>query len=159
VEKLGKKTSRNQIKLHEIFYGETYVVGNYKVVPLRAIHMYTESSCVLLIEKGGKYYLHLSDTGVPSADLFDMLKAKKVVLDAIAMDCTYGLIDREYFGHMNLRQCKDVVDKLRENGTVTKDTQIYLTHICHWGGDHELLSEQAEKLGLHVAYDGLKIDI
>ena len=92
-------------------------------------------------------------------EIFTFLKERKITVDAVAIDTTFGLIETEYFGHMNANQSIRTCEKFRDMGIFTEKTQIYMTHICHWGGSHEALSERAERHGIKVAYDGLKIEI
>ena len=77
----------------------------------------------------------------------------------MAMDSTYGLLEREYFGHMNLNQVIRLSERFKRVGVFTPQTQIYATHICHWGGSYEDLQRKASAYGVNVAYDGLEITI
>ena len=84
---------------------------------------------------------------------------KGVKLDALAMDCTYGLIQEEYGGHMNVNQNIRVKAKMEKLGLITEKTLCYATHIAHCGGDVDELEAKANANGILVAYDGLEIEI
>lgn len=160
LEKLEKRSyDKNVMKVRELYYEATIDVGGYQVTPFRAIHILSEKCMMFLIEKDGKRYLHLADTGMLGEEIFHWFTSRKITVDALAIDTTYGLIETEYFGHMNSDQVIATCEKFRRLGIVNEQSQVYMTHICHWGGSHEALSEKAEKHGIQVAYDGLKIEI
>ena len=62
--------------------------------------------------------------------------------------------------HMNLQNVYDLACTLFEQGTIDKNSILYLTHINHRTG-HDQMEEGVQKLGfpIHtvVAYDGLSI--
>ncbi len=150
---------KSVLKVRELYYEATIEVGAYKVTPFRAIHILSEKCMLFLIEKDGKRYLHLSDTGMLGEEIFNWFKSRNLTVDALSIDSTYGLLETEYFGHMNSNQAIVVCEKFRRLGITNEQSQIYLTHVCHWGGSHEALSERAAKHGIKVAYDGLTIEI
>ena len=147
------------IALNKLNLGITVEVGEYKVTPFRSIHIEKEESMVFLIEKDGKNYLHLYDTGNVIADVFNLLKNNEIKIDCAVFDCTYGLLNRDYFGHMNLNQVVGECEKFRKDKIFTDKTKILVSHICHWSATHEELCIEAQKHGISVAYDGLRIDI
>ncbi len=147
----------DNLKLTTVEFEKEYQVGEYKIIPLPATHTFNENCLLLLIEKDGKRYLHLSDTGEIKQEVFDYLAKNKITVDAVAMDCTYGLIGRDYYGHMNLSQAVKATNKLRDLGVILPTTDVYLTHLCHWGGTHREVESRASQYGIKVAYDGLEI--
>lgn len=160
VEMINAATNEEDfIKAHELYYSSSTAIKDYRVTPFRAAHILGEKCMLYLVEKDGKRYLHLADTGVLDEEIFDWLRDRKAVIDAVAIDTTYGLIETEYGGHLNFKQSIKTCEKFRQKGIFTADTQIYMTHICHCGGTHELLSKRAEAYGMHVAYDGLIVEV
>ena len=147
------------LTLHELVYSEPFIIGEYRVVAFHSTHLVNEDSMVFLIQKNGKSYLHLCDTGELAEDVYEYLKENKVVIDAVAFDCTYGILKEKYFGHLNLGQIVEICDRFKKLKIFTRSTGIYLTHICHWGGTHEQLEKEAAGYGIKVAYDGLELEI
>ena len=147
------------VQTHELHYKSVVNIKEYLVTPFRATHMFGERCMVFLVERDGKRYLHLSDTGLLIEEIFEWLSARKIVIDAAAIDTTYGFIKNEYIGHMNFKQSVETCEKFRKLGIFNENTQVYMTHICHWGGTHEALSKKAAEYGINVAYDGLTIEI
>jgi phosphoribosyl 1,2-cyclic phosphate phosphodiesterase len=150
---------KGYVQTHVFKIGTTVSVGDYQITVFRSQHMSTEESMVYLIEKDGKKYLHLYDTGEGVDNVLLYLKERGIQIDAVAMDCTYGLIEREYFGHMNLNQNIRLMKRFKKEGVFTNDTKICATHICHWGGTYADLSQKASANGITVAFDGLELEI
>lgn len=147
------------VQLQQLTMGKTFSVGAYNVTVFRSQHMKPEESMVYLLEKEGKKYLHLFDTGEGIDQIVFYLQERGIKIDAVSMDCTYGLLEREYFGHMNLNQCIRLSKRFKKVGVFTPDTKICVTHICHWGGTYADLQEKASAHGIQVAYDGLELEI
>lgn len=154
-----KMIGQNNMRLHEIQYESTVEVNDFKITAFPAVHILDEKCMTFVIEKNGKCYLHLVDTGVIGDALLTWLKEHKLTVDVAAIDTTFGLLETEYFGHMNSNQVIRISEKFREAGIFTKETQVYMTHICHWGGTHEELQRKARRYGIEVAYDGLEVDV
>ena len=145
------------VQLHTLTVGETIALGDFAVTVFRSQHMTTEESMIFLIEKDGKRYLHLYDTGEGVDQVVLYLQERGIEIDAAALDCTYGMLEREYFGHMNLNQAIRLTERFKKVGVFTPKTQVYVTHFCHWGGTYEELQKKASLHGINVAYDGLEI--
>ncbi len=147
------------VQLHTLSVGETVAVDDYTVTVFRSQHMATEESMIFLIEKDGKRYLHLYDTGEGVDQVVLYLQERGITVDVAALDCTYGIIEREYFGHMNANQAIRLTERFRKVGVFTSNTQVYITHFCHWGGTYEEIRKKTEVHGINVAYDGLEIKV
>ncbi len=135
-------------------------IGTYRVTALPTAHMLDETSYVYLLEKDGESYLHLLDSPELSEEVYAYLKEKKIKAQAVSLDCTFGTIEKEYFGHMNLTQCRRVRDKLCAAEITNADTYFVLTHIAHCcRKTHKELSSLAKQCGMILAYDGMQITI
>jgi phosphoribosyl 1,2-cyclic phosphate phosphodiesterase len=152
-------TENGFIQLHSLKICETVSFGAYKVTAFRSQHMAMEESMTFLLEKNGKYYLHLYDTGEDVNQALFYLQEKGIKIDAVAFDCTYGLLEREYFGHLNLNQVIRLTERFKKVGVFTDDTKICATHFCHWGGSYKDLREKADKHGVEIAFDGMDVTI
>lgn len=148
------------VTLVEIARNQVFYMDDYKVTTFYAPHMTTEDSMVFLIERNGQAYLHLVDTGFPQPELFDYLKDNNVKLDAITADCTYGTMDIEFGGHMQILQNVKVKNKLLELGVLKENAPYYLTHFSEYNriDTHEILCKEAEKYNMTVAYDGMTVE-
>ena len=148
------------VNLIEIARNQVFYMDDYKVTTFYAPHMETEDSMVFLIERNGQAYLHLLDTGYPLPELFDYLKDNNVKLDAVTADCTYGTMDVEFGGHMQILQNARVKNKFLELGVFKENAPYYLTHFSEYNriDTHEILCEAAKKYDMIVAYDGMTVD-
>ena len=135
-------------------------IGGYKVTPFYVEHMREEDCYVYLIEKDGRAYLHLMDSSEPTEKLYDYLSENNVHLDAVTMDCTYGSLTTEYFGHMNIWQNIRVKNTLQKLGVANQDTKFVCTHFSHFSVNdtHETLCQIAAKNCLIIAYDGMDME-
>ena len=114
---------------------------------------------IYLLQKDGKNYFHVSDSDIPKEHVFEFLKEKKIRLDVVAMDCTYGTFENNFGGHMDLRKNAIFIERLKEIGAADENTRFFATHIAHVAGDSEKLREEAEKIGVMRAYDGMEIEV
>ncbi len=151
------------IELHELAFYKTYQIGKYKVTPLKGNHKtnYEENSANYIIEfPSGKKMYYAVDSGLYVEETFDYLK--NVKLDLLIGECTFMTQTPTAGGHMNLYAEKVTLDRLFEQGTIDKDTRIYLTHICGVHKTHDELVAYWDKLdvpyNISIAYDGLSID-
>jgi phosphoribosyl 1,2-cyclic phosphate phosphodiesterase len=150
--------TQGSIAYNEIEEWKTFETDGYKITPMPTLHM--KNSVAYLIEKDGKNYLHLCDSGEVKEEVFAYLKDRGVKIDVATIDATYGFLQVEYFGHLNLNQVVRICARFKENGTFDNTTQVYLTHIGHSGKcTHEELETAALKYGINVAYDGLNIEL
>lgn len=140
--------------------GQTIQVGGFRVLALRTIHMETEESLLYLISKEGKHYLHALDSAELTEEIYEQLREEGICLDAVSFDCTFGLLEEEFYGHMNFRQNLRVKKRLEEIGVADAHTKFYLTHISHYAGcTQKDLEAETRQHGFEVAYDGLCVSI
>jgi hypothetical protein len=75
----------------------------------------------------------------------------------MVIECTDGLCDSGYDGHLSLWELEGVLERLHKQGSISKCVPIFTTHHSHLGGSHEDLIEAMKPLGAAPGYDGLKI--
>ena len=152
---------RRNVQFHEIEDGAIIEKDGYKITAFKTVHMSTdEKALIYLIEKEGKMYFHICDSGEPYEEVYEYLAKNNVKLDAVTMDCTFGNLTKEYGGHMNVWQNIRVRDRLKEIGAITDETKVCLTHISHFGGDtYDSLNKTALANGFILAYDGMALEI
>lgn len=155
-EEIAKNISVNVLKA----YNE-YDIGGYKVTPLRAQHSNTEEAFVYLIEKDGKSYLHLTDTGRLYGEVYEYLKEKGKHADAVCFDCTLLYDTKGDIGrHMGIEDNMAVKEKLLNYGICDENTKYYITHFSHNGNPlSEVLDGIEKKYGVKALYDGTVVEV
>ncbi|MBQ8884875.1 MAG: hypothetical protein IJY62_00655 [Clostridia bacterium] len=141
---------------------EPFRFGDYVATALKAQHGNAEEAYVYLIEREGKSYLHLTDSGRLPVETLDWLEAwakhvKRV--DFVTFDCTFlfytaGEISR----HMGLGDNKAMQDEFIRRGIVDGRTQYAITHFSHNGAPlKERLESVEADYGYIASYDGLSL--
>ncbi|MDE5897309.1 MAG: hypothetical protein K2H43_05820 [Clostridia bacterium] len=151
---------KNSFSVRTLSNMQSASAGNYTITAFRSEHMDTEESLIYLFSGQGKNYLHVVDSAEPLDCVYGYLSEHKIKLDAVALDCTFALLKKEYFGHMNFTQNRRVKDRLTAIGAVREDTRFVLTHISHFAGNtHDRLEQEVRPYGFEVAYDGLLLTV
>lgn len=131
--------------------------GDYRITPIRANHKHDEDSHNLLIERDGRGLIYATDTGIWSEETWEFLQGLRA--HALIIECTDGFSPSGYAGHLDIKQCVQVVERLKRQGTLSAATPVFTTHHSHQGnGTHAELSEALEKHGIHAGFDGLVFD-
>ena len=149
------------IRLHEIKPFEKVMFGGWTGYPLKAKHTSNEP-LVFLLEKDGKRFLHLHDTGLLPEEDYEFLSSiggKKV--DLIVFDCTF-LWERadENARHMGIYENKEVFARLMKIGLADKNTKRVITHFSHNAvPSAENLKKAEQEFGAIAAYDNMEITI
>ena len=132
-------------------------LGSYRVTALPARH--TEEALIYLIEEGDRALLWAHDTGFLYPEVIDYLAERGVRLAAISLDCTHVELPIGDEGrHMGLPNIARLLSRLRERGTVTDATAVYINHFSHNGNPlQSFLEEQATPYGWQVSYDGCRV--
>ncbi len=147
------------IRLHEIRAFEPFTFGEYRATALAASHTSREPF-VYLIEKSGKKYLHLTDTGVLPEETFDYLSRVSGKAGAVTIDCTF-LFDRADVvrRHMGLEDNARVLSRLKDFGLVDGETKVIITHFSHNSAPSpERLKRAEREYGVIAAYDGMTLE-
>lgn len=148
------------MSLTDLTSGQSAQVGDYRITAWKTVHMETEDSLIYLISCNGKQYLHAVDSAELTQEVYDDLLRQHIHLDGVSLDCTFGLLEEEYYGHMNLRQNLKVKKRLEEIGAADAHTRFFLMHISHYAGNtHEELEKAASPHGFEVAYDGMCVSL
>ena len=149
------------IRLNEISAYTEFNVGEYKVITVPAQHSAVEEALLFYIERDGKGYLHLHDTGRISDSAFSFLKERGAKAHVVAFDCTF--IERtggEVSRHMGI--CDDMLmkQKLENFGITNAQTRYIITHFSHNPNPTRARLKQIEKeYGVTAAYDGMTVEI
>ncbi|MGN1104229.1 MAG: MBL fold metallo-hydrolase [Candidatus Coproplasma sp.] len=136
-------------------------VGDYRILSLPAMHGTQEESLLYYVEKGGKGYLHLYDTGDVSDEAIDFLAKNNAKADVVAFDCTF--LDAPYERgrrHMCIVGDMLLASRLESAGIINKKTVKIITHFSHNSNPVKERVELVERqYGVIAAYDGFSIEI
>ena len=135
------------------------VIKDYIVVPLLALHDRNEECLFYVITQGNKTMLYAHDTGAFPEATMDYLKANKVHLDLVSLDCTIQS-SADGKNHMGLVDAVKERQRLTELGLGDDNTKWIVNHFSHNGlWLHDKMVEEADKYGFLVSYDGMEIEI
>lgn len=149
------------IKVNEIKPYQRLQIGEYRVLTLPAMHGTKEEAMLYYVEKGGKGYLHLYDTGELSDEAIKFLADNNAKANLAAFDCTF--LDAPYETgrrHMCVEGDMILANRLEQAGIIDKSTIKVITHFSHNSNPvKERLEKIEQQFGVIAAYDGLSIEI
>ncbi len=156
-----KKSVAQNFTLVEIAPFQPFSCGGYTVTPLLANHGELKSPFVYLIEKEGKRYLHLTDTGRLPLQTLNYLEKTGKTIDFITFDCTFlNGVGGENARHMGLEDNRAMEEEFFRRGITNGTTRYAITHYSHNSAPlKENLQSAGEKYGYIPAYDGMSIEI
>ncbi len=137
---------------------ETLRIGEYDVTPLEAVHAIHsgEEPLFYLIERNGRRLLYAHDTDLFTDRDFEFLAGKK--MDLISMDCTNGVLDLKYIGHMGINKNIALREKLLAIGAADEKTVFVANHFSHNGlVPHDEMERRLP--GFKVSYDGMTLPV
>ncbi len=160
-----KPTVAKNFTLVEVKPFEPFGVEDYLVTPLLAQHSQEERALLYLVEREGKSYLHLTDTGrLPLATLEYLEGWSKQTgrrVDFVTFDCTFlfrtgGEISR----HMGLEDNRAMQEEFLRRNIANEHTKYAITHYSHQSAPlPETLERAGATYGYLPAYDGLTVEI
>jgi len=134
---------------------EPVKIEDYTVTPLPAVHAFNEQAFFYLIEKGDKALLYCHDTDEFTDEHIEFLKTKKVTM--VSLDCTNGVLEMDYVGHMGISDNLRMKEKLISIGTADENTIFIANHFSHNGvAPYEELQKRLP--GFLVSYDGMTVE-
>lgn len=166
-EAFFKEQMEKDYETHRMEFFQTYEIGPYQVTPVKGehpAHMEKNAANYLIRLPDGTVMLYALDTGYYEAQTLAYLKGVKI--DTLIAECTFGSLDRgdKPYSHMDLRSSLYLCETLYAQGTIGKETKVYLTHINQEQEyTHEELSQECARrtkglpYEVTVAYDGLSI--
>jgi phosphoribosyl 1,2-cyclic phosphate phosphodiesterase len=142
----------------EIRSFEPFSHGPYLVTPVKANHQEDEESLNLVIERDGKALIYATDTGVWAEETWEYLKRFRA--DALVIECTEGLASTAYWGHLDVPETIQVVERLRRDGILKDGSIVTTTHHSHNGpATHAELEAALNPHGILVGYDGMEFEV
>lgn len=137
-----------------------FMLGTHRITALPSNHAKNIGAYIYLIEQDGKALLWVHDSGYLLPETVDYLRTHPVHLNMVSLDCTLGRGKRITPSHMDIDQCVETAQLLRDLGCADSDTTFVLSHIGHLvERTHDELCEDAKQYGFIVAYDGMEMDI
>lgn len=136
-------------------------VGDYRILTLPAEHGTVEEALLYYVEKGGKGYLHLCDTGALSDRAVSFLAEKGAHADLITFDCTFlDAMPKAGTRHMCVEDNMAILRRLMAVGVADTATKSVITHFSHNARpSYERVHEAEKKYNVTAAYDGLVLEI
>lgn len=156
-----KKEVAENIDVKNIVAFQSFTMGDYRVLSLPAQHGTAEEALLYYVEKGGKGYLHLCDTGALSDEAIEFLKEKGAHAKLITFDCTFlDAAPKAGTRHMCIADNLAIKARLDKAGVTDKDTKCVITHFSHNAQpSREKLSETEKQYPVTAAYDGFTVEI
>lgn len=139
--------------------------GEYSAVALEARHSGAESAYVYLLEKGGRSYLHLTDTGrLPGATLDFLegyMKSRGRGVDLVTFDCTFLFSEGGASArHMGLPDNAAMKGEFLSRKIADGHTVYAITHYSHNNFPLRETLERAEReYGFKAAFDGMTLEV
>lgn len=157
-------TKPEDVLFHRLEFCREHQIDDMTVVPLRGNHstnIEPNSANYLFRLADGRTLYYGLDTGYYLEETFEYLRNVKI--DLLISECTMPAEGKDRSGqHMNLTTCVAVFDRLLDQGTISPQTGIYLTHIAPVGATHAQLCACLETLDRPyrpiAAFDGLRLD-
>ena len=130
------------------------------VIGMDANHDATAYPQHLLFEKNSKSIFYGCDGAWLLNTTYYALQNAK--LDMMVLDCTTGDYEGDYrMGeHNSIPMLRVMLPSLRTFGVITDNTKVYFSHLApSLHASHSETEEIAVKMGAHVAYDGLEVQV
>ncbi len=163
-----KESVAKRFTLVEVTPFQPFYCGDdeeYKITPLLARHGVGEIPLLYLVEKGGKAYLHLTDTGRLPKETLDYLenycRKENKRVNFVTFDCTFlWRTAGEDSRHMGLGDNRAMEEEFFRRKIVNERTRYAITHYSHNSNPlSEVLEKAGEAYGYIPAYDGLCVEI
>ena len=131
-------------------------IEGYTVTALEAVHKRDERALFYLIEREGKSLVYAHDTDEFTDADMEFLAGRKI--DLFSLDCTNGVLDLDYVGHMGLKDNLRMREKLLANGAADAHTRFIANHFSH-NGVRSIEEMRTFAPALEIAWDGLEVEI
>ena len=161
INEVINSNNMSEAKAHLVKSGDVFNVQGYTVTALEASHAKESTPLVYIIEKDGKSVFYSNDTSEYFESSWEILKKFGKPISLISLDCTEGDKHIEYIGHMNLKRCIALREKLKTVGVADENTIFVLNHFSHNGGNatYDDFVKKAAEHNFLVSYDGMEIEI
>lgn len=133
---------------------ETVPFGPWQIAAIAAHHDPTQVCLNHLITRDGRKLLYATDTGWWDPPTWEFLKSRR--LDGVVVECSKGMDEGGYEGHLSVPQVIRMREWMLANGVLRADAPMVTTHHSHLGGMmHADLEAALNPHGIQVGYDGM----
>ncbi len=156
-----KEEVLSDIEIKEVGAFRSFKAGDYRILTLPAMHGTTEEALLYYVEKGGKSYLHLCDTGALSYEAVEFLKENGAHANLITFDCTFlNAEPKAGTRHMCIADNLAIKERLDNAGITDAETKCVVTHFSHNAQpSRERLAKIEQVYPVIAAYDGLILEV
>lgn len=139
----------------------SFTAGDYRVLTLPAQHGTAEEALLYYVERGGKGYLHLCDTGALSEKAVNFLAENGAHADMVTFDCTFlDAPPRAGTRHMCIADNLEIKKRLDASGVTDYASKCVITHFSHNAQpSRERLAKIENQYPVTAAYDGLTLEV
>jgi phosphoribosyl 1,2-cyclic phosphate phosphodiesterase len=139
---------------------EAISLPNLTATPIRSYHREPDEEETLnfILERGGRTLLYATDLGRYDEETWEYLSG--VRLDAVIMECTFGVVPRnpQWPYHMSIEDDVVMKERMHAIGALATDAPFYITHFSHNGiRPYDEMQSLAAPHGITVAWDGLRV--
>ena len=155
-----KESVKQNVQVVPVGAFEEIAFGDWRAYSFPACHS-SEQPLLYLVERGGKRYLHLCDTGRLPEESMEFLGSLKKPADVVSLDCTF-LWEEAAAGarHMNLKEAANTRGRLLQAGAAKGEAKFVVTHFSHNSAPTAEAAARAEReYGFVAAYDGMTLEI
>lgn len=158
---VGEPTGLHQMTLTPKRRWEAFTAGPYRVLTIASTHDDTIDSWLLAIERDGCRVLYATDTApLPEGTWARVREAGWPRFDLVVLDHNEGFETFASTTHMGSGAVRQEMERLREAGLLSSETQVYATHFAHHScGTHEEMQALAAPYGYQIAWDGLTLTL
>ncbi len=156
VRKVSEKYPAWPFDLVETKAFQPFAHAGYTITPVHAQHGEEEENHNLIFQRDGKTLIYATDTGVWGDETFEFTRGLEAA--ALVIECTDGLSESLWQGHLNLMTCLGMVRKMSELAVIAPDARICTTHHSYTGGRHCDLVKALGAHGIETGYDGLVLE-
>lgn len=149
------------VVFHQLHFGECTRIADMKVTPFRGNHKGNVEFCsgMYLIEfPDGRKLFYGLDSGCYFPETLEALKEHHI--DIYITEATFGVRNVAHPYHMSLYHVRELIGTLYNQGTLSDNSCVYLTHINHCSSHSQMLQLTEElhfPIPTTVAWDGLRI--
>ncbi len=134
----GRYFGAPQLNLHPITE-ESFGIGEFNFIPIQVMHQEMKVFGYRIDD-----FTYITDANFISPTEIEKIRGSKVIV-------INALRNSRHVSHFSLLEALDILNEL-------KPEKAYLTHISHFLGKYDIV-EPKLPTNIHLAYDGLQIDI
>jgi len=134
----GRYFGAPQLNLHTIS-DFPFNIGDFDFIPIQVMHQDLEVYGYRIAD-----FTYITDANHIAPDQLDKMRGSKVVV-------INALRNSRHVSHFSLNEAIEIIKEL-------KPEKAYFTHISHFLGKYEIVEQKLPE-GIHLAYDGLQIEV